>query len=56
MASPHVAGLAAYFLGLYGPKTPAEIDTLIKELSTQGVITGLPADTVNAVAFNGATE
>ncbi|KAL2265008.1 hypothetical protein VTJ83DRAFT_7518 [Remersonia thermophila] len=56
MASPHVAGLAAYILGLQGPKTPAEISDIIRNTSTTGVLSGLSPDTFNGVAFNGATE
>ncbi|KAL1839978.1 hypothetical protein VTJ49DRAFT_941 [Mycothermus thermophilus] len=56
MASPHVAGLAAYLLGLYGPKTPAEISDIIRNTSTTGVLSGLQTGTFNGVAFNGVTE
>ncbi|KAK0643932.1 peptidase S8/S53 domain-containing protein [Cercophora newfieldiana] len=55
MASPHIAGLAAYLLALLGPKTPAALCEYIKETATKDALTSIPADTVNALAFNGAT-
>lgn len=55
MASPHVAGLAAYLLALNGRKSPTELCDYIRTTGTQGVITDLPSDTVNSLAFNGAT-
>lgn len=54
MASPHVAGLAAYLLG----EDLATVDTVgqtIVDLATKGVLTGVPSGTINAVAFNGVT-
>ena len=45
MATPHVAGLAAYFLGLMGKKEPAELGSLLKERATSGSITNLPTRT-----------
>jgi len=56
MASPHVAGLGAYLLGLLGPKTPAELCQHLKDTATVGSITGLPSGTVNALAYNGNAE
>ncbi|KAF2840346.1 secreted protein 2 [Patellaria atrata CBS 101060] len=53
MASPHIAGLAAYLLRLEGPRTPAALCARIVQLATKNVITGLPSGTVNALAFNG---
>ncbi|KAK3986777.1 putative cuticle-degrading protease precursor [Cladorrhinum sp. PSN332] len=53
MASPHVAGLAAYFLTLYGKKTPTALCTYIANNAINGVITGLPSGTVNKLAYNG---
>lgn len=55
MASPHVAGLGAYLLGLLGPKSPAELTQYIKNSATIGTVTSLPNGTVNAIVFNGAT-
>lgn len=57
MASPHIAGLGAYLLGLGS----ASVDTLcdaIKQIANKDKIdpATLHADTVNALAFNGAEE
>lgn len=54
MASPHVAGLGAYLLGL-----GADVNTLcqtIQSLATKDAIdpSTLPAGTVNLLAYNGA--
>ena len=54
MATPHIAGLAAYLLGA----DAATVDTVgqtIVDLSTKGVLTGVPSGTINAVAFNGVS-
>lgn len=53
MATPHVAGLGAYLLGLEGKKTPAALGSRITALATKNKITGLPSGTVNALIFNG---
>jgi len=55
MASPHIAGLGAYLLSLLGPKTPEALCQYIKDTATKAALTGIPADTVNLLAFNGAT-
>lgn len=54
MASPHVAGLAAYLLAL-SPEgtTPKEIKDQILELSTRNVFKELPKDTPNKLIYNG---
>ncbi|KAI7904070.1 serine protease [Cokeromyces recurvatus] len=54
MASPHVAGLAAYLLSS-SPEgtTPKEIKQQIIELSTRNVFKGLPNKTPNLLIFNG---
>ncbi|RYP62611.1 hypothetical protein DL771_009654 [Monosporascus sp. 5C6A] len=55
MASPHIAGLAAYLLGLGGvPTEPTELCAYIAESALTDVISGVPRDTVNALANNGA--
>ncbi|KAL1591724.1 hypothetical protein SLS60_011723 [Paraconiothyrium brasiliense] len=54
MATPHIAGLAAYLLGT----DVATVDTVgqtIVDLSTKDVLTGVPSGTINAVAFNGVS-
>ncbi|KAJ4354772.1 hypothetical protein N0V95_003545 [Ascochyta clinopodiicola] len=53
MATPHVAGLAAYILGFEGKKTPAVLAARLQTLATKNAITGLPSGTKNYLAFNG---
>jgi hypothetical protein len=53
MATPHVAGLAAYLLALEGKKTPAALSSRIQTLSVKNKITGLPSGTKNYLIFNG---
>ncbi|KAK3363441.1 peptidase S8/S53 domain-containing protein [Lasiosphaeria hispida] len=62
MASPHIAGLLAYYLSLQpstdseysvAPITPDELkDNLIK-IATIGTLTDIPKDTPNLLAWNG---
>jgi len=55
MATPHVAGLAAYLLSLDGSMAPAALKTKIRSLATKDAIT-IPsneAGTPNLLAFNG---
>ncbi|KAF2449279.1 elastase-like serine protease [Karstenula rhodostoma CBS 690.94] len=54
MASPHIAGLAAYLLGA-DVATVATVGQAIVDFSTKSVLTGVPAGTINAVAFNGVS-
>jgi cerevisin len=56
MASPHVAGLAAYLLSLEegSDVTPKQIKDKIIKLSSRGVLDGIPSDTPNLLIFNGA--
>lgn len=53
MATPHVAGLAAYILALEGKMSPAALATRLQTLATKNVLTGLPTGTKNYLAFNG---
>jgi len=53
MATPHVAGLAAYILGFEGKKTPAALSSRLTTLSLKNKISGVPSGTVNNLAFNG---
>jgi subtilisin family serine protease len=53
MATPHVAGLAAYILSLEGKVTPAALSSRLTTLSTKNKITGLRSGTKNYLAFNG---
>jgi cerevisin len=55
MSSPHIAGLGAYLIGA----GLAEVDMLcetIQSLANQNAITGIPGDTPNFLAYNGAVE
>ncbi|KAI7865540.1 serine protease 1 [Spinellus fusiger] len=53
MASPHVAGLAAYFLSLEEKQVaPQEIKDKILALSTKDALTKIPSDTPNLLVYN----
>ncbi|CAO3589442.1 unnamed protein product [Absidia cylindrospora] len=56
MASPHVAGLAAYLLSLEEGTgvTPKQIKNKIIKLSTRGVLSNIPSGTPNLLISNGA--
>ncbi|KAI8065697.1 serine protease 1 [Gongronella butleri] len=57
MASPHVAGLAAYLLStLDEPATPKQIKDLILSLATKGVLTDVGKGSPNLLIFNGYEE
>jgi len=62
MASPHIAGLLAYFLSLQpstasaysvGEITPKKLKENIISIATEGVLTDVPSDTTNLLAWNG---
>jgi oryzin len=53
MATPHVAGLAAYLIALEGLSTPAAVVARIKALATSGVITSAGSGSPNLIAYNG---
>ncbi|KAL5336265.1 peptidase S8/S53 domain-containing protein [Aspergillus crustosus] len=61
MASPHIAGLLAYFVSLQPSKdsafavelTPEKLKKDIISIATQGILTDIPADTPNLLAWNG---
>ncbi|KAI1844127.1 hypothetical protein JX265_013768 [Neoarthrinium moseri] len=54
MASPHIAGLAAYLLGLgTAPKDPQELCSYIAQSALSDVVSGVPSSTVNLLANNG---
>ena len=57
MASPHIAGLGAYWLGLGGGEVGSLCER-IQEIATKGAIdeVTLRAGTANLLAFNGAEE
>jgi subtilisin family serine protease len=56
MASPHIAGLAAYLLGNSGKQSPAALCAQIQSLATKDVLTKAIKNTKNYLAFNGAGE
>jgi len=53
MATPHVAGLAAYLIKLENLSSPAAVVARIKALSTNGKITNAGSGSPNAIAYNG---
>ncbi|KAL2846437.1 peptidase S8/S53 domain-containing protein [Aspergillus pseudoustus] len=61
MASPHIAGLLAYFVSLQPSKesafavelTPEKLKKDIISIATEGILTDIPADTPNLLAWNG---
>ncbi|OAQ70604.1 Subtilisin-like serine protease PR1A [Pochonia chlamydosporia 170] len=54
MATPHVAGLAAYLNALQGVVSPAALCKKIQDTAIKNALTGVPASTVNFLAYNGA--
>jgi hypothetical protein len=55
MATPHIVGLAAYFLGYYGQLDPEQLGNTIKIYSTKDVVGNIfpNTGTPNFLAFNG---
>lgn len=53
MATPHIAGLAAYLYTLEGRYSPVALCQRMQSLSTKNVIRGVPSGTVNYLAYNG---
>lgn len=54
MATPHIAGLAAYLLGLgSAPNDPQELCSYIGKTALSDLISGVPSSTVNLLANNG---
>ncbi|RJE24668.1 serine protease [Aspergillus sclerotialis] len=62
MASPHIAGLLAYFLSLQPAKdssfaipeiTPKQLKQDLIRIATKGTLTDVPEDTPNLLAWNG---
>ncbi|OBT71767.1 hypothetical protein VF21_09409 [Pseudogymnoascus sp. 05NY08] len=52
MATPHVAGLAAYLIGLGGLSSPSAVAAKIASIGIQGSVTD-PKGSVNLIAYNG---
>jgi cerevisin len=62
MASPHIAGLLAYYLSLQpagdseyslAPITPEKMKNNLLKIATEGTLTDMPKDTPNLLAWNG---
>lgn len=56
MASPHVAGAAAIYLGLNPSASVAQVTQFIDSQATVGAITGLPVGTVNELLYVSPTD
>jgi len=56
MASPHVAGAAAVYLGLTPSASVAQVAQFLDAQATRGVVTGLAADTVNELLYVSPTD
>jgi subtilisin family serine protease len=56
MASPHVAGAAAVYRGLYPTATVAQVTSALLSTATTGAITGLPLDTPNKLLYVSPTD
>ncbi|KAJ6070498.1 hypothetical protein N7467_011817 [Penicillium canescens] len=62
MASPHIAGLLAYYVSLAPAKdsafavadvTPKQLKDALISIATKGTLTDMPSDTPNLLAWNG---
>jgi subtilisin family serine protease len=58
MATPHIVGLAAYFLGFFGRMEPEELAYTIKAYSTKDIVGAIfpNTGTPNFLSFNGVGE
>jgi len=65
MASPHIAGLLAYYLSLQPDSdsdyavaaiTPKKMKKNLLSIATEGALSDIPADTANILAWNGGGE
>lgn len=54
MATPHVAGLAAYLIGFEGLSGASAVTARILQLATSGVVSGASAGTTNSLINNGS--
>ncbi|KAF9641933.1 subtilisin-like protein [Thelephora ganbajun] len=52
MATPHVSGFSAYLLGLDSTLTPASVKSTIQSKALNGVLSGVPSGTINALLHN----
>ncbi|KAI5356542.1 putative peptidase S8/S53 domain, peptidase S8, subtilisin, His-active [Septoria linicola] len=53
MATPHIAGLAAYLIALEGSKSPAALCQRIQELAQKDVVEDVGSGSPNFLAYNG---
>lgn len=53
MATPHIAGLAAYLIALEGTRTPVALCQRIKDLATSAVIVASSTNSNKLLAYNG---
>ncbi|KAF9648145.1 serine protease [Thelephora ganbajun] len=53
MATPHVAGFSAYLLGMDPTLSPANVKSTIQSMALNGVLSGIPDGTINALLNNG---
>ncbi|KAK4499078.1 hypothetical protein PRZ48_009590 [Zasmidium cellare] len=53
MATPHIAGLAAYLLALEGTRSPAALCSRIQSLATKNTIVNPGSGSPNYLAYNG---
>lgn len=56
MATPHISGLAAYFLSKDTSLNPAALASKITGLGRSNILTGVPDGTVNLLAYNGGVD
>lgn len=56
MASPHVAGVAAYLIALEGLTSPSAVVNRIVALSTTGVVTNPGSGSPNRLLYNGSGQ
>ncbi|CAN2186597.1 Proteinase K-like catalytic domain [Candidatus Nanopelagicaceae bacterium] len=56
MATPHVTGAAAVFLGLNPTASVAQVADALGSQSTKGAVSGLPADTLNNLLYVSPTD
>ncbi|KAI0322635.1 serine protease [Amylostereum chailletii] len=54
MATPHVAGLIAYYISRNGNQSPAALSSFLKTKATTNALSGLPSGTGNRLARNDA--
>ncbi|KAF9649514.1 serine protease [Thelephora ganbajun] len=52
-ATPHVAGFAAYLLSMDPTLSPDDVKSAIQSMALDGVLSGIPPGTINALLNNG---